>query len=160
MLASSSSTELRHRSRPIKANKSPWHDDYRPPGEEGSGSSSSSEESDADEEDIPLGELARLRADPSPAVRVRRGSEGYEVRPIGLGRPFEAVEEEYSDHSWEEGRISEGELDGEGDRMRRGPRYKRYERAESSGSDGEAGDGEADERNSVDEFLEEHTVVI
>lgn len=57
----------------------------------------------------------------------------------------------YSDHSWEEGRISEGELDAEGDRMRRGPKYKRYVAEEDSESEGSM--------DSMDSYLEEHAVL-
>ena len=71
-------------------------------------------------------------ADPPAAVRLRRGSEGLEIRPV--------VRPEQSDQEWDhldDAYASEGDLDADGDRMRAGPRYQTYEReppSESSGS--------------------------
>lgn len=62
-------------------------------------------------------------------------------------------EGDYSDHSWEEGRISEGELDDEGDRKRFGPRYKRYVAEEGSESDDESMD-------SMDSYLEDQHAML
>lgn len=169
------SSTLRHRI-PKRANVSPYHQDYEAPGSSCSSSSSaggSSSGSDLDDEDIPLSDLARYgrggggplapppTAAPPPAVRIRRGSEGYEVRPLGFGRgrslsvsSLVEGDDGFSDHSWEEGRISEGELDEEGDRRRVGPRYKRYVAEVESESESES------ERDSMDSYLEENHAVL
>lgn len=152
------------RRKPKRAAVSPYRDDYEPPadGEGEESGETTSGESDADEEDIPLSLLARhgRRSDSPPAaVRVRRGSEGYEVRPVAFGLGGAAgVGARGASEEWEEwedgGRVSEGELDEQGDRMRRGGKYKVYERESSSGSD-----RDSEGRNSVDEFLADHAVM-
>lgn len=166
-LAQEDSTLRQRRSRPKRTNVSPYHDAFEPAAEddgqgEGAGayseesmsspsSRSGSGESDEDDEDVPLGQLVVRGV----GVRVRRGSEGYEVRPMGVTPAAvdvaEEEEEGYSDHSWEEGRISEGELDEQGDRRRVGARYKRYVREESSDEESSA--------DSLDDYLEEQRVV-
>jgi hypothetical protein len=88
-------------------------------------------------------------------VRVRRGSEGFEVRPIMRGVPTPDSQSD-EDGSWEEGRISEGELDGDGDRMRRGPRYRVYDPGEDDASESSGSD---DSMDSMDDYLEENAVV-
>lgn len=103
-----------------------------------------------DEDDVPLS-LATRRArasnnaelilpqihvaEPLPAVRLREGSEGYEVRPTMRGSSqFDSVAD------WDGLVDDEGELNIEGDTVRRGDagdRYRRYEAemdSESSGS--------------------------
>jgi hypothetical protein len=98
--------------------------------------------------------------DPDRSVRIRRGSEGYEIRPRAPSPPREGrsgnrVGGEYpsDDSSWElaggeaeadgafdsqedeEEPESEYEVDEEGDRRRVGARYKYYVREEDSESD-------------------------
>ncbi|GAA5938503.1 DHHC family palmitoyltransferase [Sporobolomyces koalae] len=94
-----------------------------------------------DEEDI----------DPERAVRIRRGSEGYEIKPRfyqpqpapsridDREEDWEALEreEELEGDPYAEEMVSEGELDQEGNRIRRGQRYKYYVREEDSESDTE-----------------------
>lgn len=101
-------------------------------------------EEDEDDDERPLGSLlARQRslrrsdrddddADaPPPAVRVRRGSEGYEVRPK-VRAPPSTWAHELSDSEEEDGEVG-WELDEQGDRRRTGARYNYYEpEAESS----------------------------
>ncbi|BGP38603.1 Palmitoyltransferase [Rhodotorula kratochvilovae] len=107
----------------------------------------------ASAEDLALDEEAEEEEeedlDPARAVRIRRGSEGFEVRPR-----FEAAEgscgrgSASGDESWEhlsrEGEVegdegeSEWELDEEGDRRRVGARYRYYVREEDSESDTDA----------------------
>lgn len=125
---------------PQRANTTPFHDDYEPP--------PSSDEDD----DVPLQQLA---------VRVRRGSEGYEVKPRMTYQPVPAemeYEERGDDAEWEAGRISEGELDDEGDRRRAGPRYRRYEPEPDSDSSADSLDS-LSSLDSMDEYLEENTVL-
>ncbi|GAA6009425.1 hypothetical protein JCM11491_003552 [Sporobolomyces phaffii] len=126
---------------------------------------------DRDPDDVPLGTLAARRRhdvstvaeggetesetdeedlDPHRAVRIRRGSEGYEIRPRFFEasppppppmRPGGDESSNEDDDEWEriEGdpyeRASEGELDDEGNRVRSGARYKYYVREEDSESD-------------------------
>ncbi|GAA6037945.1 hypothetical protein JCM8097_009502 [Rhodosporidiobolus ruineniae] len=100
--------------------------------------------------------------DPERAVRIRRGSEGYEIRPrlpwagaalppplpLDYSRPSTSSDdgswelagyparEEYEDEDEEEEEeASEWEVDDEGDRRRVGARYKYYVREEDSESD-------------------------
>ncbi|GAA5899320.1 hypothetical protein JCM8208_001615 [Rhodotorula glutinis] len=134
-----------------------------------------------DEDDVPLGALAsqRLRLglaaagaaasaedlaldeqdededlDPERAVRIRRGSEGFEVRPrvVAHGeddgdgwehvpRQVERYRAEQEERQREDERgeaSSEFEVDEEGDRRRVGPRYRYYVREEDSESDSDA----------------------
>ncbi|GAA5881369.1 hypothetical protein JCM16303_000150 [Sporobolomyces ruberrimus] len=148
------------------------------------------QEEEDEEDDIPLGSLAARRTrtasstvrtpgqgageeeeftdededdlDPDRVVRIRRGSEGYEIRPRffqpppqppAFDRPYVRRNwEEEGDSEWEqlegagheeegdpyaEEMVSEGELDDEGNRVRRGARYKYYVREEDSESDTE-----------------------
>jgi len=130
-------------------------------------------EEEDDEDDVPLGTLAARRRresrvtddddekgseeeseededlDPNRSVRIRRGSEGYEIRPrfvVPPPRPIEFKEEQWDRVEGEEGdegdpyaeeMVSEGELDEDGNRTRRGQRYKYYVREEDSESDTE-----------------------
>lgn len=138
MPTSSASTTLRNR-RPHSFNTHPYDPDF-------SDDSSSSEEGEppnqwhakeeANEEsddDVPLGRIAARRAqgnmnvprlprllptDPPPAVRVRRGSEGVEIRPRMTTIQREEGSEEEND----------SEVDDEGNRITRGPRYSYYRR--------------------------------
>ncbi|GAA5923042.1 hypothetical protein JCM1841_000291 [Sporobolomyces salmonicolor] len=113
------------------------------------------------DDDIPLGALAARRhaappaesddedLDPDRAVRIRHGSEGYEIRPrLPYGSAAARVGSLSDDGSWErlerdppdpyhQEVISEGELDEDGDRRRLGPRYRYYVREEDSESDTE-----------------------
>ncbi|GAA5836028.1 hypothetical protein JCM9279_002167 [Rhodotorula babjevae] len=132
-----------------------------------------------DEDDVPLGALAsqRLRGglaatgaaasaedlvcdaedededlDPERAVRIRRGSEGFEVRPRVVahseddGDGWEHVPRQVERYRAEQvereqeraGESSEWEVDEEGDRRRVGPRYRYYVREEDSESDSDA----------------------
>lgn len=78
-------------------------------------------------------------------MRVRRGSEGFEVRPVRVGGS-----EGGSSEGWEQvedGRVSEGDLDEEGDRRWVGERYKRYEAVASSSDEGST--------DSMDEYLDD-----
>jgi len=87
--------------------------------------------------------------DPNRSVRIRRGSEGYEIRPRFVVPPpqpsFESEEEEWDRIEGEgdegdpyaEEMVSEGELDQDGNRTRQGQRYKYYVREEDSESDTE-----------------------
>ncbi|GAA5905286.1 DHHC family palmitoyltransferase [Sporobolomyces salmoneus] len=96
-------------------------------------------ESDEDEEDL----------DPNRAVRIRRGSEGYEIRARFFSPPDPPPSRPSSEEEWErvsgeeygdpyaDEMVSDGELDEEGNRMRRGTRYKYYVREEDSESDTE-----------------------
>ncbi|GAA5946917.1 hypothetical protein JCM3765_002074 [Sporobolomyces pararoseus] len=97
---------------------------------------------DEDEEDL----------DPNRAVRIRRGSEGYEVRPRFFQPPpppppvargseddeeWDQLEGEMDEGDpYAEEMVSEGELDEEGNRVR-SQRYKYYVREEDSESDTE-----------------------
>ncbi|GAA5892632.1 hypothetical protein JCM5296_006180 [Sporobolomyces johnsonii] len=117
-----------------------------------------------DDDDVPLGALAARRhpappaesddedLDPARAVRIRHGSEGYEIRPrlpYGSAAAAAASASLSDDGSWErlerdppdpyieDEVISEGELDEDGDRRRVGPRYRYYVREEDSESDTE-----------------------
>lgn len=137
--------------------------------EEGDESSSSGfggagdddEYDEVEEDDLPLGTIAsrRLRKANLPrrlgplhplpstineannsAVRIRRGSEGFEVRPLGLGKDLDPNLEEDIDSG--SGSGSEGEVDEDGDRIRKGPRYVRYVPEKGS-----------EEEDSMDEYL-------
>ncbi|KAK4704118.1 hypothetical protein P7C70_g2090, partial [Phenoliferia sp. Uapishka_3] len=154
-LLPSSSTALRQRHRgPKKANVSPYHDDFEPASNTSDednlveAETEFVEEEEGDEEDeVPLGKIAARRAlthgrdvprldrlpptDPPPAVRLRRGSEGLEIRPV-IARLGE------SDQEWDR-MDSESELDEDGDRRRVGERYRYYERERGSGESGESG---------------------
>ncbi|GAA6059464.1 hypothetical protein JCM10212_005403 [Sporobolomyces blumeae] len=137
------------------------------------------ENDDDDETDYEEDDL-----DPDRSVRIRRGSEGYEIRPRfsrppslspplddgrhpdpsqGMGSDWEEVTGDDARETWRQGgqqtrarrgyydeeddtterdpyeeeMVSEGELDEDGDRRRRGPRYKYYVREEDSESDTE-----------------------
>lgn len=82
--------------------------------------------------------LDRLpEVEPPPAVRLRRGSEGFEVRPV-------VVEPPSGESEWEEGYVSEGELDEDGDRRPSGPRYRVYEREPASASSDEFDSSESE----------------
>ncbi|GAA5841627.1 hypothetical protein JCM5353_002753 [Sporobolomyces roseus] len=131
-------------------------------------------EEEDDEDDVPLGTLAARRRrdsrgtdeeeeaseemseededlDPNRSVRIRRGSEGYEIRPRFVVPPpqssFGSEEEEWDQIEGEgegdegdpyaEEMVSEGELDQDGNRTRQGQRYKYYVREEDSESDTE-----------------------
>ncbi|GAA5884559.1 hypothetical protein JCM6882_005299 [Rhodosporidiobolus microsporus] len=177
-----SSALRQRRRRPKAAARAPWMS-----GGEDSSAGEEAEEHDEDEDDVPLGTLAERQQrvciggtpgaveedeeepeeegdedlDPDRSVRIRRGSEGYEIRPrmsfapappqpprTSLGSPstvsdgswelaggasarFEGDEEE----DGEEEELSEWEVDEEGDRRRAGARYKYYVREEDSESD-------------------------
>lgn len=98
------------------------------------------EETDEDEEDL----------DPNRVVRIRRGSEGYEVRPRFFQPPpppdargseddeeWDQLEGEMDEGDpYADEMVSEGELDEEGNRVRN-QRYKYYVREEDSESDTE-----------------------
>jgi hypothetical protein len=97
--------------------------------------------------------------DPDRSVRIRRGSEGYEIRPRRPSPPRPASRGGYASSaaglsdssSWELAGGAEGvdydsqedddepeteyEVDEEGDRRRVGARYKYYVREEDSSSD-------------------------
>lgn len=129
--------------------------DRRSSGTESDSISDSDEErEEEDEEDL----------DPNRAVRIRRGSEGYEVKPRFVARerdedrqvatrarsrPHAATDGEDDWETFEPERddegadgdpymdemVSEGELDDEGNRLRRGQRYRYYVREQDSESD-------------------------
>lgn len=118
--------------------------------------------SNAEDEDLPLSALADRRAaskhghggeptapldlsaiEPPPAARVRRGSEGYEVRPMGYVVDPPDTDQQ-ADASWEDGYLG-SDVDDEGNRSRHGPRYNIYEPASESGSE-----------DSMDDYLEDH----
>lgn len=127
---------VRHRL-PQRAAVPPYHDDFdaRQP----------SGEVSEDDDNVPLGKLARggsldLRRrvqplqlsddeDPQPAVRLRRGSEGYEVRPVqaGWAQTASLADDEDTDGWVGGGFTREGLVDSDGDRIRSGPRYNQYE---------------------------------
>lgn len=86
--------------------------------------------------------MERVEVDEQVKVRVRRGSEGFEVRPANLGS---SEGWEGSSEEWE--RVSEGELDEDGDRRWVGERYKRYEAVASSSDEGST--------DSMDEYLDD-----
>lgn len=125
------------------------------------GAGASADELALDEAD----EAADEDLDPDRAVRIRRGSEGFEVRPrVGApvfgGARRSAGSGRGGDESWEHvprglgkagggeqceegqeqdgGAESEWEIDDEGDRRRVGPRYRYYVREEDSESDTDA----------------------
>ncbi|KAM0755032.1 zf-DHHC-domain-containing protein [Meredithblackwellia eburnea MCA 4105] len=139
---------LRNR-RPQKANVSPFHPDFQPP--------SGSEEDDDDDDDVPLGRLASTFrryqlsgsldqdsedtgiGEAAPAVRVRRGSEGYEVRPKNIAEQLSEVDwDRYEDEY-----VSDYSVDEDGDRRRRGPRYNYYVREPASEEDSSEGESES-----------------
>lgn len=87
--------------------------------------------------------------DPRRAVRIRRGSEGFEIRPRWATaahaeedaevEPRRSSASEGGSESWEHvggaEEDTEWEIDDEGDRRRVGPRYRYYVREEDSESD-------------------------
>ncbi|GAA5829376.1 hypothetical protein JCM11251_005026 [Rhodosporidiobolus azoricus] len=124
------------------------------------GSAGAVEEDEEDDrvfvEEDDRGEEVDEDLDPDRSVRIRRGSEGYEIRPrmpfpppLPSQRPPHGSRTTPSDGSWElaggamEGKgeeqedeeLSEWEVDDEGDRRRVGARYKFYVREEDSESD-------------------------
>lgn len=105
-------------------------------------------------EDMSTGEDEDEDVDPERAVRIRRGSEGFEVRPRVVAhseddgdgwehvpRQVERYRAEQDEQELERDRgneSSEWEVDEEGDRRRVGPRYRYYVREEDSESDPDA----------------------
>ncbi|KAL8286497.1 hypothetical protein RQP46_004514 [Phenoliferia psychrophenolica] len=153
LLPSSSSIRQRNR-QPRRSNVSPYHDDFVAPPSDSSDEDNIVDsaalavfEGEDEDDEIPLGKIAARRVrtlgrdlprlerlppgEPPPAIRLRRGSEGFEVRPT-IARP------EQSDQEWdrlEDAYASEDyHTDEDGDRVRTGPKYDYYERELSSGS--------------------------
>lgn len=158
-LASPNSSTIRHRpaaststslARPKRHKTSPYHDNF----ESDSGNEEKARDIGDEEDTLPLGRIAARRAqsrvlptlpklaevgEPRPVVRVRRGSEGYEVRPVSSHGKDEigSSEEDDPDDSdgWdrveesEEGSDVEGEFDAEGNKVQAkgSQRYKVYE---------------------------------
>lgn len=139
-----------------RTNVSPFHPDYEPDGNSSDLDETilclpvkprnfdQSTEEDEDDDDVPLGiAMRRARAkgnadlllpqieaqDPLPVVRLRHGSEGYEVRPIAVEQRSD------SDHSWDQFE------DEDGDPVRRGDvgdRYRRYEAVSDDSMDSDS----------------------
>ncbi|GAA6052390.1 hypothetical protein JCM3770_000219 [Rhodotorula araucariae] len=116
------------------------------------GAGASAEDLALDEEGEGEGQEEDNDLDPARRVRIRRGSEGFEVRPrfdTGVDMTLQPAGRSpqgsaCGDDSWEhlaaddgEG-DSEWEFDDEGDRRRIGPRYRYYVREEDSESDTDA----------------------
>jgi hypothetical protein len=145
---------------PRPSTVSPYHDDY----DEASGPEQQ------DDDDRPLGTLPLARTsslgarrgagalqlshddgEPQPGIRVRRGSEGYEVRPLAQPTGWdmdemEGEEDVYGDEGvWTGGvtSVREGLVDQDGDPIREGPRYNVYEPEEGSEDEGWSGSEES-----------------
>lgn len=164
--AASSNTRLRQRGPlPRRSPVSPYHDDYA----EQADHANDDDEQDDDPDDRPLGTLLARAAslgarrgaaalqlshedgEPEPGIRVRRGSEGYEVRPLAQatgwdreasGGEEESCGEEEEEEGWGGGvrGVREGLVDEDGDVVREGPRYRVYE-PEGEGSESEGWSG-------------------
>ena len=146
---------LRHRGpQPYRARVSPYHDDY----DDHEQVKDNDDDDDDDDDDRPLGalvsrvgslsarrgaealQLSHEDGEPEPGIRVRRGSEGYEVRPLAqpTGWDRQASDDEgdweVEDEGWVGGvtSVREGLVDQDGDEVREGPRYNVYDPEEGS----------------------------
>lgn len=128
-----------------------------------------SDNEEEDDDDLPLG-LAIRRAqakgnpgasiphlesiDPPPTIRLRRGSEGYEIRPLIVPSPIDHTGEDSEEEGRFEQEEQEFERDENGDAVRRGDpgrRYRFYTRSE--GSDASLSDPNSND--SMQNYLED-----
>lgn len=176
LIPSSSSTtagEVRNRKRPKRSKLIPYQQDQQDQ------VFSSSEEEEEEEDSIPLSTLASRRnpslstslninlnqLEPRTNIRIRRGSEGFEVKPIIINHLRNHEQEGEWDSEEEEEEEGSEEFDQDGDRLRSQNlgRYKVYEPEQDSESDSSEFESEAEEReegeDSMDEYLEDQLVI-